>query len=225
MKRWDTLQSTGFNLRCLDGWTLGVDPSLKLTDFESPLQGGNLESGGSRLGRPYTKKWGKYKMPYPRFHRFCYKTVLQISHNHLLFSHIILSNSDGGGGPRSVTYFWGVQDLWQFVTGGGGSKIIKNCVTYFMDGPKCVSPQSWNLIAWIQCNYFKNKLFCVCIPHLFDFSFPNLALSQYYISFRVYYKHCVIVLFLMWTWIKTKLEIRNWRVEKLLRLMNENLMN
>ena len=73
-------------LRCLDGWTLGVDPSLKLTDFESPLQGDNLESGGSRLGRPYTKKWGKYKLPYPKFHRFCYKTVLQISHNHLLFS-------------------------------------------------------------------------------------------------------------------------------------------
>ena len=65
---------------------MGVDPSLKLTDFESPLQGGNLESGGSRLGRPYTKKWGKYKLPYPKFHRFCYKTVLQISHNHLLFS-------------------------------------------------------------------------------------------------------------------------------------------
>ena len=59
---------------------MGVDPSLKLTDFESPLQGDNLESGGSRLGRPYTKKWGKYKLPYPKFHRFCYKTVLQISH-------------------------------------------------------------------------------------------------------------------------------------------------
>ena len=85
------------------GWlNLGVDPSLKLTDFESPLQGGNLESGGSRLGRPYTKKWGKYKLPYPKFQRFCYKTVLQISHNHLLFSHIILSDSDGGGGVQEV---------------------------------------------------------------------------------------------------------------------------
>ena len=29
----------------------------------------------------------------------------------------------------------GVQDLWQFVTAGGGSKIIKKSVTYFMDGP------------------------------------------------------------------------------------------
>ena len=51
----------GFNLRCLDSWTLGVDPSLKPPDFKSPLQGSNLESGGLRLGRPYTKKWGKYK--------------------------------------------------------------------------------------------------------------------------------------------------------------------
>ena len=32
----------GFNLRCLDGWTLGVDPSLKPPDFKSPLQGGNM---------------------------------------------------------------------------------------------------------------------------------------------------------------------------------------
>ena len=102
---------------------MGVDPSFKLTDSGSPLQGGNLESGGSRLGRPYTKKWGKYKLPYPKFHRFCYKTVLQISHNHLLFSHIILSDSDGGSkkcdillgeGPRFVT-----------VCDRGGSKIIK----------------------------------------------------------------------------------------------------
>ena len=30
--------------------------------------------------------------------------------------------------------FLGVQDLWQFVT-GEGSEIIKNSVTYFMDGP------------------------------------------------------------------------------------------
>ena len=35
----------------------------------------------------------------------------------------------GGGGG-------GVRDLWQFVTGGrGGSKIAKNSVTSFMDGP------------------------------------------------------------------------------------------
>ena len=140
-------------LRCLDGWTLGVDPSLKLTDFESPLQGGNLESGGSRLGRPYTKKWGKYKLPYPKFHRFCDKTVLQISHNHLLFSHRILSDSDaGGGGPRSVTYFWGgskiCDSLWQ-----GGSKIIKKSVTYFMDGPFGV-PRNWQSPGykwWLRC--------------------------------------------------------------------------
>ena len=49
------------------GWlNLGVDPSLKLTDFESPLQGDNLESGGSRLGRPYTKKWGKIQIALPK---------------------------------------------------------------------------------------------------------------------------------------------------------------
>ena len=69
---------------------LNLRGRLKPPDFKSPLQGGNLESGGLRLGRPYTKKWGKYKMPYPRFHRFCYKTVLQISHNHLLFSYNIV---------------------------------------------------------------------------------------------------------------------------------------
>ena len=101
-------------LRCLDGWTLGVDPSLKLTDFESPLQGGNLESGGSRLGRPYTKKWGKYKLPYPKFHRFCYKTVLQISHNHLLFSHnivwfwytpiLMIWNINGGKNLENISF-------------------------------------------------------------------------------------------------------------------------
>ena len=44
----------------------------------------------------------------------------------------------GGGGQRNV---WrhlggGVRDLWQFVTGGGGSKIAKNSVTSFMDGPE-----------------------------------------------------------------------------------------
>ena len=40
---------------------------------------------------------------------------------------------------RGVTYFYGgVQDLCQFVTGEGESKIIKNSVTYYfmvMDGP------------------------------------------------------------------------------------------
>ena len=39
------------------------------------------------------------------------------------------------GGVQEVWHtFGGVQDLWQFVT-GGGSKIIKKSVTYFMDGP------------------------------------------------------------------------------------------
>ena len=41
-----------------------------------------------------------------------------------------------GGGQRNVwRHLGGVRDLWQFVTGGGGSKIAKNSVTSFMDGP------------------------------------------------------------------------------------------
>jgi len=42
------------------------------------------------------------------------------------------------GGVRDVwRTFWGSRDVWQSVTGGGGSKLklAKNSVTYFMDGP------------------------------------------------------------------------------------------
>jgi len=39
------------------------------------------------------------------------------------------------GGQRCVTYFRGSRDVWQSVTGGRGSKLAKNIVTDFMDGP------------------------------------------------------------------------------------------
>jgi len=37
------------------------------------------------------------------------------------------------GGPTCVTYFRGSWDVWQSVTEGGGSKLAKNSVMYFMD--------------------------------------------------------------------------------------------
>jgi len=46
------------------------------------------------------------------------------------------------GGPRCVTYFrWGPEmcdKVWQ---GGGASKLVRNSVTYFMDGPEEVTWQ------------------------------------------------------------------------------------
>src|SRR6218665_4021064 len=41
------------------------------------------------------------------------------------------------GSPKCVTYFRGGGDrgVGQNGTGGGGSKLAKNSVTYFMDGP------------------------------------------------------------------------------------------
>src|SRR6218665_2595822 len=40
-----------------------------------------------------------------------------------------------GGGPRCVTYFRGVPGCVTKCDRGGGSKLAKNSVTYFMDGP------------------------------------------------------------------------------------------
>ena len=39
-------------------------------------------------GRPYPKLWGKYKRPYPRFHRFCYKNPLKIDFFHKVITSI-----------------------------------------------------------------------------------------------------------------------------------------
>src|SRR6218665_1060406 len=42
------------------------------------------------------------------------------------------------GGPRRVTYFRGVPGcVTKCDREGGGSKLAKNSVTYFMDGPYC----------------------------------------------------------------------------------------
>ena len=69
----------GFNLRCLDGWTLGIDPIVSnLQTLSLSYKGATWFETRSTLH----KKLKKYKTPYPRFNRFCYKTVLQISHNH-----------------------------------------------------------------------------------------------------------------------------------------------
>ena len=50
------------------------------------------------------------------------------------------------GGFRDVTYFMGgsamCDKVWQ---GGGGSKLVKNSVTYFMDGPLILFPSTGNL--------------------------------------------------------------------------------
>src|SRR6218665_2013138 len=40
-----------------------------------------------------------------------------------------------GGGPRCVTYFRGVPGCVTKYDRGRGSKLAKNSVTYFMDGP------------------------------------------------------------------------------------------
>ena len=45
------------------------------------LKGFNLRCFNGRIivgGRPYSKLWGKYKKPYPRFHRFWYENPLKI---------------------------------------------------------------------------------------------------------------------------------------------------
>src|SRR6218665_2490602 len=41
----------------------------------------------------------------------------------------------GGGGPRCVTHFLGVLRCVTKCDRGRGSKLAKNSVTYFMDGP------------------------------------------------------------------------------------------
>jgi len=38
-------------------------------------------------------------------------------------------------GSEMSDVLWGSRDVWQSVTGGGGSKLVHNSVTYFMDGP------------------------------------------------------------------------------------------
>ena len=41
-------------------------------------------------GRPYPKLWGKYKKPYPRFHRFCYENPLKIEEKFSKFVFAVL---------------------------------------------------------------------------------------------------------------------------------------
>src|SRR6218665_2395564 len=49
-----------------------------------------------------------------------------------------------GGGPRCVTYFWGVPGcVTKCDMGEGGSKLAMNSVAYFMDGPLKVP--TWRL--------------------------------------------------------------------------------
>ena len=48
-------------------------------------------------GRPYPKLWVKYKNPYPRFHRFCYKNLLQLHFNYkflIIIGYVYLLLSD-----------------------------------------------------------------------------------------------------------------------------------
>ena len=50
----------------------------------------------------------------------------------LLSGFFVLGLLKIGGGPRFVTYFWGGPGMCDR---GRGSKLAKNSVTYFMDGP------------------------------------------------------------------------------------------
>src|SRR6218665_3538037 len=50
-----------------------------------------------------------------------------------------------GGFPRCVTYFRGVPGCVTKCDGGGGSKLAKNSVTYFMDGPIASSSSAFPL--------------------------------------------------------------------------------
>ena len=44
-------------------------------------------SNHCKRDRLYPKIWGKYKKPYPRFHRFCYKNLLQL---HFIYKFLII---------------------------------------------------------------------------------------------------------------------------------------
>ena len=82
----------GFNLRCLDSWTLGVDPSLKPPDFKSQLQGAQL--GVWRFETRSTQKSGEYtKCPIQDFIDF----AIKLFHKFLIiicYFHVILYDSD-----------------------------------------------------------------------------------------------------------------------------------
>ena len=75
------------------------------------------------------------------------------------------------GGPRCVTYFRGSRDVWQSVTGGVGSKLAKNSVTYFIDGP---------YINACNDNESINHLGCHChrLVIILSAVFASLSLSQ-----------------------------------------------
>src|SRR6218665_1374067 len=53
----------------------------------------------------------------------------------LLSGFFVLGLLKKSGGPRCVTYFWGVPGCVTKCDRGEGSKLAKNSVTYFMDGP------------------------------------------------------------------------------------------
>ena len=68
----------------------------------------------------------------------------------------------GGWSPRCVTYFGGSRDVWQSVTWGeGGSKLTKNRVTYFMNGPYVTDAF---YICWMCRHMYRSKSMDSWIP-------------------------------------------------------------
>ena len=97
------------------------------------------------------------------------------------------------GGPRCVTYFWGpgmCDKVWQR---GGGSKLAKNSVTYFMDGP------SYKLKLLTSCllhinfisllkDYFilTQPMDNVMIDMVLDVALRWVSIIPYHVSLRFY---------------------------------------
>src|SRR6218665_2398040 len=91
------------------------------------------------------------------------------------------------GSPRCVTYFWGSRGcVTKCDKGGGGSKLAKNSVTHFMDGPiEClfvclfVHPHENRSGSILVC------LFCLhtCLFESGPFSFQFISQLSFEYSF------------------------------------------
>ena len=135
----------------------------------------------------------------------------------------------GGGGVQEVwhTFGGGVQDLWQFVT-GGGSKIIKKSVTYFMDGPlsyfilfnvheklwKLSNFTRWAVLAWywITLVYWvdhnKSIIWAIFVTRIRDRVWHNCVWILLYIrmmhTYIIWYGliNCILLKGRLLNWIK-----------------------
>ena len=85
--------------------------------------------------------------------------------------------------------------------GEGGSKIIKNSVTYFMDGPLCVRVHNLNIYK-IKLIFLNRVVFMLLEIHLFLFWISRSQGLQF--SLGLYIDVFVVVFVLLWIILLTK---------------------